>query len=82
LTSRAFGPIYDIVRYKEQYTESPWCDGKDLWIALRYNRAGRPEKACGVLKMSMIMGISYHSRSFLKTEFDETAESKNVVSNC
>jgi hypothetical protein len=27
----------------------------------------------------MIVGFSYHSRSFLKTEFDETAEVKHAV---
>jgi hypothetical protein len=43
------------------------------------NRAASPECGGDFLKTPMIMGFSYHSRSFLKTEFDETAEAKNAV---
>jgi hypothetical protein len=46
---------------------------------LCYDQADSQETGCGVLKKLMIVGISYHSRSFLKTEFDETAEPGNAV---
>lgn len=38
------------------------------------------QKTCGFLKMPMITRFSYHPRSFLKTEFDETAKVQNVIS--
>jgi hypothetical protein len=46
---------------------------------LCYNQAASRKTGCGFLKMPVIMGFSYHSRSFLKTEFDETAEAGNAV---
>jgi hypothetical protein len=38
------------------------------------------QETVGFLKMPMITRFSYHSRSFLKTEFDETAEMQNIIS--
>jgi hypothetical protein len=46
---------------------------------LRFNQATSRETPCSFLKIPTIMGFSYHSRSFLKTEFDETAEAGNAV---
>jgi hypothetical protein len=43
------------------------------------NRAASLENGRGFLKTPRFVGFSYHSRSFLKTEFDETAEAKNAV---
>jgi hypothetical protein len=43
------------------------------------NRAASLENRGSFLKSPMFVGFSYHSRSFLKTEFDETADAKNAV---